>query len=427
MKRIQPLKGTRDFYPEQKRVLNFIINTWEKVAKRYGYEDFDGPMLEPAQLWQMKSGQEIPEQMYVFEDKGGRVVAVRPELTPTLARMIAQKSMELSKPIKWYSTARCWRYEAPQTGRLREFFQFNIDCLGTDNMLADAEVVATAITIMQEFGCDKSDFYIRLCNRKLIQAVLESFQIKKIPEVMRIIDKKDKVSEKNFKEMLKEYKLSESQIKDVLEMTTWTDLYKAKKLSLSEEGKKGLEELEELMKYLKAMKLDGFVKIDFSIMRGFDYYTSTVFEVFDQRKKFRAIAGGGRYDDLVKDFGSREKVSGVGYGMGDVVLELFLKEIKKLPEISREIDYFVAYMKPELVEEFLPYMEELRKKFSVDLDLMQRGFNKQMSHANKVGAKKTIILAPKEWEKGEIIIKDMKTGKQEVKNLKRFLREDHQG
>lgn len=423
MKQIKPLRGTRDFYPEQKRVLNHITDIWESTAKKFGYEDFDGPLLEPAQLWQQKSGQEMPEQMYAFEDKGERLVAIRPELTPTLARMVAQKSVELTKPIKWYSTARCWRYEAPQSGRLREFFQFNIDCLGSESMLADAEIIATAIMIMQKFGCTKDDFYIRLCNRKLIQAVLESFQIKNILEVMRCIDKKDKLKANEFEEMLKDFKVSEGQIEMIKDMTTWTDMFKVKKLKLSEQGIKGLKEFEELLSYLEAMGLKRFVKIDFSIMRGFDYYTSTVFEVFDMKGKFRAIAGGGRYDNLVEDFGGREKIPGVGYGMGDVVLELFLKEINKFPKLENEVDYFIAYMKPELMQEFLKNLDVLREKHSVVVDLLGKSFNKQMSYANKINAKKAIILAPQEWEKGEILIKDMKTGKQEAKNLKKFVKE----
>ena len=422
MKQIQPVKGTRDFYPELKRTLNYIFQKWIKVAENYGYEDFDGPLLEPAILWQLKSGQDIPEQVYSFPDKNQKILAIRPELTPTLARMVAQKAAELTKPIKWYSIARCCRYEAPQTGRLREFFQLNVDCLGPENMLADAEVIASAIAIMQEFGCTSSDFYIRLCNRKLIQAILEEFKIKNFQEVMRTVDKKEKMTDPEFKQALKDLKLNDEQIKNILDMITWRNLKKIDLKNLSEKGKKGYEELKELMKYLKELGFEKFIEIDFSIMRGFDYYTSTVFEVFDRKEKYRALAGGGRYDNLVEDFGGREKIPGVGYGMGDVVLELFLKEIKKLPKLKKEVDYFIAFMKPELVNEFLPYMNSLRKRFSVDMDLMGRNFSKQMTYANKVGAKKLIIIAPKEWEKGEILIKDMKTGKQTTENLKKFMK-----
>ncbi len=423
--KIQPVKGTRDFYPEQKRILNYIFDKWIKVSENYGYEDFDGPLLEPAIVWQLKSGSDIPEQVYSFKDKNGKLLAIRPELTPTLARMAAQKSSELTKPIKWYSISRCCRYEAPQTGRLREFFQLNIDCLGPDSMLADAEVIASAIEIMQEFGCTSSDFYIRLCNRKLIQAVLESFRIKNTMDVMRIVDKKEKMTLKELKLSLKDLKLTPTQIKNVITLTDWKGMKDfenvGRVMNLSEKGKKGYQELKELMKYLKDMGLSKYIKIDFSIMRGFDYYTSTVFEVFDKKEKFRALAGGGRYDNLVKDFGGREKVPGIGYGMGDVVLELFLKSINKLPKLSREIDYFVVFMKPDLANEFLKYVYELRKKYSVDMDLMERNFSKQMNYANKIKAKKVIIIAPKEWKQGKILIKNMKTGKQETKDLKKFL------
>ncbi len=420
--KIQPVKGTRDFYPEQKRILNYIFDKWIKVSENYGYEDFDGPLLEPAMLWQMKSGSDIPEQVYSFPDKNKKMLAIRPELTPTLARMVAQKSAELTKPIKWYSVSRCCRYEAPQAGRLREFFQLNVDCLGSESLLADAEVIATAIAIMQELGCTSNDFYIRLCNRKLIQALLEEFGIKNFQDVMRTIDKKEKMNDAEFKQALKQLKLNDKQIKNIFNLIKWDDLKKIDLKNLSATGKKGYEELNEVIKYLKEMGLSKFIQIDFSIMRGFDYYTSTVFEVFDKKQKYRALAGGGRYDNLVKDFGGREKVPGVGYGMGDVVMELFLKSIGKLPKLSREIDYFVVFMKPDLINGFLKYVYELRKKYSVDMDLMERNFNKQMNYANKIGAKKVIIVAPKEWKQNKIIIKDMKTGKQEIKDLGKFLK-----
>lgn len=417
--KIKPLRGTRDFYPENKRVLNYIFDVWAEVAESFGYEDFDGPLLEPADLWTLKSGAEIPEQMYVFKDKGGRKVAIRPELTPTLARMVAEKQKGLTKPIKWFSIPRCSRYEAPQSGRLREFFQLNVDCLGTDSLLADADVISTAIEIMKRFGCSEKDFYVRLNNRKLIEDLILCSGVPKgkLQDVSRLIDKKDKLSQKDFNLSLKDLKLSEETIKKLNEFLELESLDGVNTDDLSEKGLKGFEELTELVSFLSQYKK--FIRVDFSIMRGFDYYTSTVFEVFDRSKEFRAIAGGGRYEDLVSDFGG-EKCPGVGYGMGDVVLELFLKKLNKFPELSKDLDYFVAPISDEVLGDSIKIANQLRKKFKVELDLMGRNLKKQFAYANSVNAKYIVIVGPRELKDGKVTVKDLKSGKEVSKDIKKL-------
>jgi len=412
--KIEPVTGTRDFYPEQMFIQDYIFSTWAKVAKRYGYENFDGPMLEPAQLWQLKSGAEIPDQMYVLDDKGGRKLAIRPELTPTLARMIAEKQKSLSKPIRWFSNARCWRYERPQSGRLREFFQLNVDCVGSDSMQLDAEVIVTAVDMLREFGLNEKDFYIRLGNRKLIESLILSTGIKKeqLKDVSRLIDKLDKIGEDTFVLSLKDIKVGEKQSKELLKILKFASITQVKESALDEIGKQGLKEIKELLDCIEAYGLQKYVEFDPSIMRGFDYYTSTVFEVFDRTKKFRAIAGGGRYDNLVQDFGG-EKLAGVGYGMGDVVLQLFLKEKGKLPEYKKEVDYYVAVLGEDCMNYAAKVATKLRERYNVEMEIMGRNLSKQFVYADKIKAQKVAIIGDEEVKTKSVKIKDLKSGKED--------------
>ncbi len=422
--KVQNLRGTRDFYPELMAELNAIFRVWKQAAESFGYDEVEGPLLEPVGLWELKSGEEIPEQMYRFKDKSGREVAIRPELTPTLARMVAEKQKALQKPIKWYSIPRCWRYEAPQAGRLREFFQFNLDCLGTDSMMADAEVIATAVEVMRKLKCTEQDFYVRLNNRKLISALLSGTGIPegKLKDVSRLVDKRDKMKGSDFELALNDLGIGEGQIKAVKEVLAYKGLDDVDYDSLSEEGKSGYDELKELIKLLDSYKLGRYIKIDFSIMRGFDYYTSTVFEIFDAKGEFRAIAGGGRYDDLVKEFGG-ERCPGVGYGMGDVVLSLFLDKLGKLPKVEKEVDYFIAAVKPEMVADVLKIASFLRGnscpccRRSVAVDIVGRSFKKQMDYANAIGAKKVVIVGPKEIKEGKVMLRDMVSGEEKKVNI----------
>lgn len=389
--KIEPVRGTRDFYPEDKFVQNYIFNTWKTICEKYGYQDYDGPMLEPAKLWQLKSGAEIPEQMYTLKDKSDRILAVRPELTPTLARMVAAKQREMAKPIRLYSIARCWRYEAPQSGRLREFFQLNVDILGNESMQLDAEVISNAVDIAKSFGLTEKDFYVRLGNRKLIQSLILSTGVSKdnLQAVSRLIDKFDKIGEKEFVSEAKKIGADGKKILDALN----TPLDKIK--LDDEKGMQGLNELKDLVKFAKFYGIEKYVEVDLTIMRGFDYYTSTVFELFDRSKEHRAIAGGGRYDDLVSDFGG-EKLPGIGYGMGDVVLELFLRGKNKVPAFESNAEYFIAVMDESCMDYAISVATKLREKHNVVLEVMGRQLKKQIEYAKKIGAKKLIVIGENE-------------------------------
>lgn len=388
------MKGFRDLYPNEKREQNFIFSKWSSMARKYGFEEIAGPLLEEVDLYK-KSGSELPEQIYSFVDKNGRKVGIRPELTPSVIRMFKAKS--LVRPVKWFSIQDFYRYERPQSGRLREFSQLNLDILGINNVKADAELILTVVEIMKSFGLSKKDFSIKLSNRKLFDDLLNSIGIKKLKNIAKIIDKKEKISAKDFELSLKELKLSGKQIKDLVKILNLKDVSKIKIES------KGLEELNELMGYLKSYGILDFVTFDLSVVRGFDYYTSTVFEVFDKSGDFRAIAGGGRY--------VLDGVDAVGFGMGDVVLGLFLKEKKKLELEDLKFDYYVAPVNEKDYSKAIKIVEKLRSKGSlVEIDLSGRNLGKQFNYANSKNFSKVVIVGSK--DKGKVTVRDMKTGKE---------------
>ena len=401
------MKGFRDFYPEDKRVQDYIFRVWKEVAESYGYSEVGGPLLEEISLYN-KSGEEIPEQIYSFKDKGGRMVAIRPELTPTIARMLNSKS--LSKPVKWYSIGRFMRYENPQSGRLREFYQFNIDCLGSESMKADAELIASAVSIMKKFDLTGKDFFIRISNRKLFNDILKKVGIGQgqlglerqyFKDITRLVDKFCKITKKDFVLSLKDKGIPEKQSKELLKYFTIRDL---KDIKIDSEG---LKELTELFGYLKDYDILKYCKLDLSIIRGFDYYTSTVFEVFDPTMKYKAIAGGGRYNDLAKGY------PGVGYAFGDVVLELFLRARNKIPDLFKDIDYYVAPVNDKYYSKAIKVLGKLREKNSAEIDLSGRKLGKQLDYANKIGAKNVVIVG----SEPKVTIKNMKTGKEQRKNI----------
>ncbi|HLC63698.1 MAG TPA: histidine--tRNA ligase [Candidatus Nanoarchaeia archaeon] len=402
---MEKVKGTRDFYPEEMEIENYILDTWKKVAKNYNYKEIEGPILESAEIYK-KSGQEIPEQTYQLQDKSGRQLVLRPELTPTIARMIQQRK-DLSKPIKWFSLPRCFRYEAPQSGRQREFYQFNIDCLGSDSMLADAEILATLIDIMKSFGLTEKDFYIRISNRKVLQSLIESIGFLKIKELFRLIDKKDKLTEEAFLFSLKELGMTKDQIERLSSFLNINQIDKIQMYCKDLVGKQGYEELSSLLNYLEQMNISKYCKIDLSIMRGFDYYTSTVFELFDNEKKYRAIAGGGRYDDLAG-------IPGVGYGMGDIVLQLFLEEKLKLKKIKKQSSVYILCIDEEYYEKAFKLAQELREIIPVEMEIMKKSIGKQFEYCNQQSFPYVIIIGEDEIKKKKFKLKDMKTSKEKL-------------
>ncbi len=393
------MKGFRDFYPEEKGKISYIFDIWKKIVEKYGYEEIDMPILENIEIYN-KSGSEIPEQIYRFKDKKGREVALRPETTPSIARMIKAKP-DLKKPIKWFSISQCYRYERLQKGRNREFFQLNVDYLGSKTMQADAEVIVTLINILKEFKLNEKNFYIKISNRKLMEDMFKECMVKNVKEVSRVLDKKDKLSEGELKKELKKLKLSDLQIKDLFKF------FEIKRLEEIEVKSEGLEELKELFSILKKYKVSKYVELDLGVMRGFDYYTGTIFEAFDRKGKFRAIAGGGRYDNLAG-------VPGVGYAMGDIVLGLFVKN--KIPELKSKTEILIIPI--NTLNECLDIGEKLRKEgLNVEVDLLGRNISKNLDYANKKGIEYVLIIGEDELKKKKVKLKNMENGKEELLSL----------
>ncbi len=405
--KIEKTKGTKDFYPKDKAIQNYLFNTWKSTALKFGYEEIEAPILEPLELYTEKSGQEIVEQMYVLEDKSGRKLALRPELTPSIARMIAQDK-SLQKPLRWFSTPYCFRYERQQLGRSRQFSQFNVDLLGLKTMKADAEIIAITAETMKAFNCTEKEFAIGINNRKLINSIIDNLKIKDKDYLYKLIDKKSKMSEEEFTKGLKEIKLTNDQIKSLNKLFSIKNIDELKYFKYDEDA---FKEIKELFSLLKAYDVLKYCKLDLTIVRGLDYYTSTVFEVYDVEKEFRAIAGGGRYDNLVDIFGG-EPCPGIGFGMGDVVLELFLTKLNKIPELNKQIDFFIATINVD--KEAVEVAAKLRKKFNVELNLTDKNIKKQLDYANSIKAKNVLIIGEEEVKKKKVTLKDMKTGKESL-------------
>ena len=423
---IQPYKGSRDFYPEDMKIRNFIFNTWKKVCKSYGYEEYDGPFIESFDLYAAKSGEElVNEQLYSFEDRGKRKVAIRPEMTPTLARMVAQKINELPRPIRWFSIANFWRYEKPQKGRGREFFQLNLDIFGIEGVEADLEVISTSVDILKSFGAKETMFEVRFNNRRLADDIYKEFgfnsEQKKV--VNKALDKKLKISQEEFNSWLKDdAKLSGTQLKSLNEYLE-NPMPMIKKLLLQS---KGAQEATKLMNLIEKQDLSTFVKFNPTIIRGLDYYTGNVFEVYDLNpQNIRAIAGGGRYDDLVTAFG-KDNLTGTGYAMGDITLKDFLEGWDLLPKFENECEYLVTLWPSEdskFLDKTLQISKALRNKGLNAQTWLEKNtkIDKQLKYADKKECKYAVIIGENEIKDNLVTIKNLANSSQETKSLEKFL------
>lgn len=422
---IQAVKGTRDFYPEDMAKRNFLANLWKQVSLRNSFVEFDGPIFEYLKMYQQKSGDEIASQLFAFEDRGGRMLAIRPEITPTLARMVNQRINTLPRPIKWFSIPRLCRAERPQKGRLREFFQWNIDIIGVDDCLADAEVIFCSVDFLMQAGLSSDDFVVRISSRRFLAAMLELFGIEKelLDKVYGILDKKGKIPNDTFEKMLEETVADKEKRKKLLDLMAVNSFQQLDFLAGSDvKAKEAIEELKKLFEYLNLMGVNEFCRFDISIVRGLAYYTGIVFEIYDKSEQLRAICGGGRYDNLLSDFGG-PKISATGMGMGDCVLGIVLEEKGIFKQISENIiEYFVAFADDALQKEALKLTAKLRRAGAkTDFSYKGGSLGKQLKQASLQGAVKCIILGREFTEKGEFLIKDMKTGNQEAVCANEFL------
>ena len=415
-KEFTKLPGFRDFPPEDFDRRSHIQGAWRRVAQRYGFREYDGPPLESLDLYVEKSGDEIVGQLYNFVDKGDRDVALRPEMTPSLARILAKRSRGMSKPIKWFSMPQLFRYERAQRGRLREHFQWNVDIIGEPSVAADAEVLAIAIDGLRELGFTAKDFSARVSDRRLLTALLLviGVQEENLGATFGVIDKIERLPAEKAEDLLvEEAGLDKAEIevlKSLLSSTEIDDVARA-----FGDDTRVAEELHRFRQYtdmLEAMGLGDFVELDLRIVRGLAYYTGIVFELFDRKGDLRAICGGGRYDRLLELVGGDPQPA-VGFGMGDVVLGELLKEMNLVPEYERALDYFLVAVTGEEYPAALRLAHQLRDQgHSVAYGLKQQGVAKQMKAAAREGANTVLIIGPDELANGTVLVRDMTSGEQ---------------
>tara|TARA_B100001123_G_scaffold33480_2_gene34864 strand:- start:1112 stop:2416 length:1305 start_codon:yes stop_codon:yes gene_type:complete len=414
------LPGFRDFPPEDLTVRAHVFEAWRRVSRRYGFMEYDGPPLEPLELYVEKSGEEIVAQLYNFQDKGDREVALRPEMTPSLARMLAERSRSLPKPIRWFSVPQLFRYERHQRGRLREHFQWNVDVVGEKGVSADAEVLAIGIDGLRELGLTDQDVRARVSDRRLLSALLGAVGVEeeRRPAAFSVIDKMEREGPHKSRQRLSaETGVSSAMAGDVLELLgADLDTVAAHFPERDEVGQE-VARLSEYMDILDAMGVGSFVELDLRIVRGLAYYTGIVFELFDRKGELRAICGGGRYDRLLELVGG-EAQPAVGFGMGDVVLTDLLGERGLLPNTARSLDFYVVAVGEELRPRALSLAQALRERGrSVSYSLKRQAVGKQFKSAVTEGAREVIVLGPDEVARGVAVVRDMVSGKEREVSL----------
>ncbi|MDO8482217.1 MAG: histidine--tRNA ligase [bacterium] len=428
-------KGVRDFYPEDQFVQNYIFGVMGKVARQFGYQEYGASVLEPAELYRAKSGEEIVnEQTYTFTDRGEREVTLRPEMTPTVARMVAAKRRELSFPIRWYSIPNLFRYEKPQRGRLREHWQLNVDIFGVESIQAEVEIISVASEIMRSFGITDSQFEIRINSRKIVNYILRTLMGLSETEsdaISKIIDRKEKMDaatfEKTLTEAVNEFASSTDKpaCRDVLgagrKDNFLLTLLNSKNFAefigrLPEDTglENGIGEVKTLMEALEKLGITNVV-FDQTLMRGFDYYTGIVFEVFDLNPaNRRSLFGGGRYDDLLEIF-EQEKVPTVGFGMGDVTMRDVLETYNLLPAFKTTTNLVICTVGVENVDYAQELAQKLRAKdISVIVDYSGKKVGDQIKRADKQGVPFVVCVGEEEVKSGKLKIKNLKTGEEKV-------------
>lgn len=411
----QRLPGFRDFPPEDLAFRSHVFDAWRRVSRRYGFLEYDGPPLEPLELYVEKSGEEIVGQLYNFTDKGDREITLRPEMTPTLARVLGERSRAMPKPIRWFTIPQLFRYERQQRGRLREHFQWNVDIVGEDGVSADAEVLAVAVDALRELGLTAADFRARVSDRRLLSAVLASCGVAAgaMETAFAAVDKVEREPAERTRAKLEEAGVASSEVAGLMALFADPGLdVVASTFGDRAEVAEAMEPLRAYVATLQAMGLGDFVEVDLAIVRGLAYYTGIVFELFDRKGELRAICGGGRYDRLLELVGG-EPLPAVGFGMGDVVLGELLAERRLVPPYRREVDYFLVVIGEEQRARALGIAHELREKGRTVLyALRQQSVRKQFKAAETEGARRVLVLGPEEVEKGVAVLRDMESGEE---------------
>ena len=474
---LKGIKGNRDFYPEDYAEINHIFNAMHVVSRKFGYELYEGPILEFAKLIEYKSGKALADETYRLFDREERKLVLRPEMTPSLARLISNQHQRYPKPLRWYSIPRVFRDETPQRGRVKEHFQFNADIFGIDHPAADAEIIAVTTNIIKTAGLRTGEFICVINSRDLLQNYIEFLDITNYLEVIRILDSKGKFVQNAIENELKEKGFSENEateraqefrtiwqqdidiersypeveehpvlstylirlreiedkvVKEALEKADLNPqqiakisdfsqikgkpqfvISKLKKLEVNDIITQAINNLEELIIYLKMFAVEEDCEYDMSIARGLDYYTGVVFEFLDKTGSVsRAIAGGGRYDRLVEDLGGG-KIPGTGIGMGETVLHSILKVLNRTPVYSHPAQIYVGMIPNDVLDETAEIVRKLREKYSVIFNPFDWNLMKQLEDANSRSIPYMIIIGKRDLDKGEITLQNMKTGEKE--------------
>lgn len=408
----QGVRGTRDFYPEDMRLRNWLFERFHSAARSHGFEEYDAPVLESEELYTRKAGEEIVGQLYNFEDKGGRKVALRPEMTPSLARMVMARAGALALPIKWYSIPQCWRYERTQRGRGREHYQWNVDIWGMNGIEADAELLSVLVQFFDSVGLSSEDLVIRISSRKVLEEVLGSLGLEGeiFAQTCVIVDKMDKLPEDVIEAQLSDLGLVSESISTIRSVLGITDL-ESLSSALSSDSE-ALIELQSLFSLCDSYGISDWVSFDASVVRGLAYYTGPVFEAHDRAGNLRAICGGGRYDKLIGTLGGND-LPATGFGFGDMVVMELLADKGLLPELSTGVSDVVFGMGTELRGAAMQVAAKLRSAGrTVDLILEDKKMKWVFKHAERCGATRLVMVMPDEWAEGKVRIKDLDTGEE---------------
>jgi len=418
----KPYRGARDFYPEDKRLQKYMFRKWRQVAERFGYEEYDAPILEPLEIYQAKTGDEIvKEQTYAFEDRGGRQVVIRPEMTPTVSRMVAAKRQELAYPLRWYSIPNLWRYERPQRGRLREHWQLNVDIFGVAGVSAEYEIISLVDAMFKEFGAKPQMYEIRLNSRKLMDFALSEylgFSRSETHVASKLIDRMHKMEQSDF--ISKIDAAISPKAREAGAVEKLLVLLETKQLSKLPPELRRHESVAELQQLLDQLAGNGVknAKFDISIMRGFDYYTDIVFEVYDKHPdNNRSMVAGGRYDGLVGLFGV-PPVPTVGFGWGDVTLANFLELHRLLPGFKPETNIYVALVGDVLDQAQKPIAELRAAGLNLAVDLSGKKIGDQLKIADKKGVEQVLIIGENELKNGQFTLKNLASGAEQTGSLK---------
>ncbi len=413
----QGVRGTRDFYPEDMRVRNWLFERFHEAALSHGFEEYDAPLLENEELYTRKSGEDISQQLYNFEDKGGRKLALRPEMTPSLARMVMARSGALALPIKWYSIPQCWRYERTQRGRGREHYQWNVDIWGMEGVEADAELISVLVHFFKSVGLSSDDLVIRVSSRKVLEEVLGSLGIAgdDFSKTCVIVDKMDRLPPDVIEAQLQDLGISPESVAQIQKILGIGDPAGIEDALGS--GSDALTEIQSLFSLVESYGAGGWMEFDASIVRGLAYYTGPVFEVQDRAGELRAICGGGRYDRLLGTLGGKD-LPATGFGFGDMVVMELLEAKGLVPDLSTGNSDGVFGMGAELRGAAMSVGSTLRSKGrNADLVLEDKRMKWVFRHAERIGAERLVMVLPDEWAKGIVKVKVLETGEESEVSL----------